>query len=141
MKTGIISSCMNINGHRYFLVESSFEQGNSGSPVVHANTGEVIGVMTDCFSSLTEKHRKLKEIIDENIRMLENASGSCSIGDIDPVQVLTANQYILKHLAKEIYLSSQRNYGFAVPVKRLSGYIRNLEHRNQIAIDNGERIK
>ncbi len=134
MKTGMISSCIKVNGEEFILVESSFEQGNSGSPLVNATNGKVLGVMSDCFLSPYKKHKQIKMIIEKNIRILKNATGKCQHGDIDPVQVLTANQYMIKHLARDIYLSSQRNYGVAVPIQKVSRYIRNLEHRNQITI-------
>ncbi len=134
MKTGMVSSYIRIKGEEFILVESSIEQGNSGSPLVNATNGKVIGVMADCFLSPYKKHKELKMIIDQNIRILKNATGKWPHGNIDPVQVLTANQYMIKHLARDIYLSSQRNYGVAVPIERVSRYIRNLEHRNQITI-------
>ncbi len=134
MKTGMVSSYIRIKGEEFIFVESSIEQGNSGSPLVNANTGKVIGVMADCASSPCKKHKELKMIIDQNIRVLKNATGKWSGGNIDPAQVLRANQYMIKQLARDIYLSTQRNYGFAIPFGRISRYIRNLEHRNQIEI-------
>jgi S1-C subfamily serine protease len=121
---------------QFIFVESSCEQGNAGSPLVNAETGEVIGVMVDCPPSPAESHTRLKGIINENIRMLDRVAGRWKMGEIDPAQVLTANLHMIKHLAREIYLSSHRNYGFALPSGRLSRYLKDLEHRNQISAGN-----
>lgn len=138
IKTGMISSRVCIRGENFLLVESSIEQGNSGAPLINGITGDVIGVMVDSVPSPAQNHRKLKRIVDNNIRMLNNATGRFSIGDIDPAQVLVANQYMIKHLVKELYLSSHRSIGFSVPVDRVLRYIRNIEHISEFRTLNRE---
>lgn len=133
LKTGVISSRNTVNGTDLLLVESSFEQGNSGSPVIDIFTGEVIGVIVECFSSPGLKHKDLKFLIDENIRILNSAVGKWTLGNIDPAQVLKSNQFLMKHLAKEIYISTQRTYGYAVPFRRVWRFLKGSGHNRQIA--------
>lgn len=140
MKTGLISSHLTVRDEDFIFVEASFEQGNSGAPLINAFTGEVIGVMVDCFSSPYNNHKKIKRIINENIRMLNDAGGKWTLGNIDPVQVLIANQHMINYLAKEIYLHAQRNYGFAVPLEKVSRYLINLNHTSRIAVSDKAEI-
>lgn len=135
VKSGIVSSVFNVNGSKFIYIESSFESCSLGSPVVSTSTGEVIGVIADAVPTQSEKHRKLKGVIEENLRLLATATGNLVAGDIDPVQVLMANQHMIKHLAREIFENGQRNYGYALPVEKLSRCIRNLEHKKQLAFD------
>ncbi len=141
LKTGMISSYLDIRGDKLILIESSFETGNSGSPLINAVTGKVIGVIIDCFPSPAQNHKKLKNIIEENIRILNDASGKTVVGEMDPAQVMSASQHMIKHLAKEIYLSANRNFGFALPVERISRHIKHMEHKSQFTTLDKTRIE
>ena len=131
MKTGLISSYINKNGKKFIYLEASIETGCSGAPVVNALTGEVIGMVADCFLSLPEKYKKLKAIINQNIQILGNEAGKWPLGSFDFSQLLVVNQHMIKKLAKDMYLSSHRDHGFSLPVEVILRFIKNLEHRNQ----------
>lgn len=141
MKTGFLSAIIDIRGRSFMLVDSSFEQCSYGAPLFDLKTGSFSGVMTDCFSSGAEKYRKLKHIISHNLRLLNNATGKWNIGNIDPAQVLAANQYMIKHLAKEIFLSSRRGTGLAVPAGDISRFGKSIRLKGQFLFREGAQIK
>ena len=115
------------------LIESSFEKGNCGAPVFNAESGKLIGILADGFTASSVNYKLLKPVIDENINRLKQASGKWTIGDIDPAQVLTANQYMIKHLAREFCMASHSCSGLAVPASRLILYLRQLDHKEFFA--------
>lgn len=138
IKTGMISSYLKIGGEEFIFTEASFEQGNSGSPLISAVTGRVIGIMTDCILLPVHSYKKLKKIIESNLMLLKNENGLLyGSGNIDPAQVLAVSQHMIKKLAKEIYLTSQRNFSFAIPVETIARNIRHFEHKKQITLSNG----
>lgn len=134
IKTGLISGMINKNGEELIYIAASVEPGNAGTPVISAVTGKVIGVMTEYLSSSVLRHKELKNIINANIRALDQSAGKWIVGDIDPVQVFSASYYMIKYLAREIYLCSSRNSGYAVPIERVSRYLKNIRHNRQIAV-------
>ncbi|MGF1585007.1 MAG: trypsin-like peptidase domain-containing protein [Bacteroidales bacterium] len=133
LKSGMISSKLQIRGKDMILIETSFEKGNCGAPLLNAESGKLIGILADGFTPSSFKYKTLKPIIDENINRLKQASGKWTFGDIDPAQVLAANQYMIKHLAREFSLNSHSCSGLAVPASRLMLYLRQLEHNEFFA--------
>jgi hypothetical protein len=128
LKSGMVSSNLDVNGRKMILIESTIEKGNCGAPVINAESGRLIGVLTDEMTSSSDSYRSLKPIIDENINRLKRASGKWTIGDIDPAQVLAANQYMIKHLAREFCLSAHCCSGLLIPASRMIRYIESLDH-------------
>jgi hypothetical protein len=133
LKSGMISSNLNIRGNNMILIESSFEKGNCGAPVFNAESGKLIGILADKFTASSLKYKTLKPIIDDNINRLKMASGKWTIGNIDPLQVLAANQYMIKYLAREFGLATHYCSGLAVPASRLMLYMRQLDHNELFA--------
>lgn len=135
IKTGMVSSYLKIGGEEFIFAEASFEQGNSGSPLISVESGRVIGVMTDCILLPVHNYKNLKKIIESNLMLLNNEDGLLfGNGNLDPAQVLAVNQHMIKKLAKEIYLTSQRNFSLAVPVETVARNIRHIEHKKQITV-------
>jgi hypothetical protein len=128
LKSGMVSSNMYVRGQKMILIESSFEKGNCGAPVINAESGKLIGILADGLVTSSINYKSLKPIIDENINRLEKASGKWAIGDIDPAQVLAANQYMIKHLAKEFCLTTHYCSGLAVPVLRMMRFLESRDH-------------
>ncbi|MCK5169591.1 MAG: trypsin-like peptidase domain-containing protein, partial [Bacteroidales bacterium] len=72
IKTGIVSSAfMHNNGLKYLQVDSNIKQGNSGSPLINAETGEVIGIIGHKLASITQSHKRMKQIINNNLAILK----------------------------------------------------------------------
>ncbi len=140
MKIGNISSHLTIRDEVFIFVQLSVEHGNSGSPLINACSGDVLGVMVDGFLSSRTNHEKLKHIINENISMLNELKGRWTLGNVDPVQVLIANQHMINYLAREIYLSFQRNFGFAVPMEKITGFLRKIKRNSKLIVSDKAEI-
>lgn len=128
LKTGIVSSLIKMdNGKEYIQFDAAIKQGNSGSPLVNLETGKVIGVVGYRLSILTRSYEAFKSIIDENLRLLKKSEGKMNIMDIDPIQVLIANQNQLKQMSKEFYKSAMMSFGFAHEITSLKNYVNATE--------------
>lgn len=118
IKTGILaSSFIENNGLKYYHINSSIKQGNSGSPIVNAETGEVIGILGHKLASITQSHKRMKQIINNNLAILKKNQGKFNVEEIDPVQVLIANQNQIKYIANEIYKTATMSNGYALDTK------------------------
>ncbi len=117
IKSGILSSAFKQgNGLKYLQINSSIKQGNSGSPLINVETGEVIGIIGYKLASITQSHKRMKQIIDKNLAILKKSQGIFNVEEIDPVQVLIANQNQIKHITNEIYKTATMTTGFALDI-------------------------
>jgi len=123
LKTGIISSFLKLdNGKEYIQFDAAIKQGNSGSPLINIETGKVIGVVGYRLSAFTRSYESFKNIIDENLKLLKKSEGKITIMDIDPIQVLIANQNQLKQISREFYKTAMMSYGYAHELKSIENY-------------------
>jgi hypothetical protein len=122
IKTGIVSSYSKQNGTRYIQFDAAVDRGNSGSPLIDAETGEVVGIVGHRLASIVDGHKKMMQIINNNLTMLKSAEGKMQLQDIDPIQVLIANQNQIKHIAKEFYKTASYMYGFALDINLVAEY-------------------
>ncbi len=117
IKTGIISSAFkHDNGLKYLQVDSNIKQGNSGSPLINAETGEVVGIIGHKLASITQSHKRMKQIINNNLAILKKSQGKFNVEEIDPIQVLIANQNQIKYITNEIYKTASMNIGYALDI-------------------------
>jgi hypothetical protein len=129
LKCGMVSSFIKMeNGKRYIQFDAAIKQGNSGSPIIDIHTRNVIGVVGYRLSAFTRSYEAFKNIIDENLRLLKKSEGKMNIMDIDPIQVLIANQNQLKQMSREFYRTAMMNYGFAHEIYSLKGYLDSSEN-------------
>lgn len=140
LKTGIVSSRVMIGGDKFVHIETSLEPGNAGSPVIDGTTGSLVAVITDCVSSQLRDYKMISEIIELNIRTLSQSNGSYVKGGIDMSQAIRANLHIIRHLSRNIHLSSHRNHGFAVPFARIARYAETIEQGSQASIKEDEQL-
>ncbi len=118
IKQGIVSSAFIDNsGLKHFQVDASIKQGNSGSPLINAETGEVIGIIGHKLATITQSHKRMKQIINNNLAILKKSQGKFNVEDIDPIQVLIANQNQIKHISNEIYKTANMSIGYALDIK------------------------
>ncbi|MFO7842702.1 MAG: serine protease [Bacteroidales bacterium] len=118
IKQGIISSAfIHSGGLKYFQIDSSIKQGNSGSPVIDTETFEVIGIIGHRLATITQSHKRIKQIINNNLAILKKSQGKFNVEDIDPIQVLIANQNQIKHISNEIYKTANMSIGNALDIK------------------------
>lgn len=115
IKTGIISSyVMNGNDKKYIQFDSTICQGNAGSPLINAENGEVIGIVGQRLTSLTKSYKRLSKIMNNNLAILKKSQGKFSIHEVDPIQVLIANQNQIKHIVSDIYKTANMRVGYAI---------------------------
>lgn len=116
IKSGIVSSMLETEGYKHYQVDSSIKQGNSGSPLINAETGEVIGVIGHKLATVTQSHKRMKQIINNNLAILKKSQGKFNVEEIDPIQVLIANQNQIKHITNEIYKTATMTSGYALDI-------------------------
>jgi V8-like Glu-specific endopeptidase len=110
LKSGIISSTFsNQDGVRFMQFDGQVSYGNSGSPLIDPDTMEVVGIVSRRSTPVSSAYNQFKEIVATNLAELKKVETIIRFGDIDPIQVLIANQNQLKHLANIIYKYSSTN--------------------------------
>jgi len=119
MNPGIISSIYQNKGERYIQFDATVKQGYAGSPLINAETGKVVGVIGYRLSEITEAHKNLESLINNNLHILKKYQGRHNIDDIDPIQVLIASQNQIKYIAREIYNTTNTRLGYALPIKEV----------------------
>ena len=124
IKQGILSSYYSSCGVHYLQVDASIKHGNAGSPVIRTETGEVIGIIGHKLTETSQSYKRLKDIMNNNIQLLKRYQGRSSLEDIDPVQVLIANQNQIKYITKEIYRTASMGVGYALPSRQIVNFFK-----------------
>jgi S1-C subfamily serine protease len=124
IKKGIISSFYTTRGNRYIQFDASVQPGNAGSPLIDAETGKVIGVIGQKLAEISKSYKRTKDIINSNIAVLKNYQGRLNIDDVDPIQVLIANQNQIKYIARELFSMANMREGFAIPSNELVNFFK-----------------
>lgn len=115
LKSGIISSVYaNSDGVRMFHIDGQIGHGNSGAPLIDPLTMQVIGIVSRRCTPVSKAYNQFKEIVTTNLVELRKVETIVRFGDVDPIQVLLANQNQLMHLANIIYKHSSNNISQAV---------------------------
>lgn len=104
LRTGIVSSFfLDSNNVRFLQFDGLSCYGNSGGPVIDPETMQVIGIVSRRNTPAAKAYKQLLDIITNNLEELKKAESVVKFGDVDPIQVLVANQNQLKHLINSIY--------------------------------------
>lgn len=136
LKTGIISSAfINKDGVRFIQFDGQTSYGNSGAPLIDPSTFEVIGIVTRRNSPASKAYHQLMDITSTNLAELRRVESSVKFGDIDPIQVLIANQNQVKHLANIIYKHSSNSISHAVMLDSIISFF------NHDAITQQEKLE
>jgi hypothetical protein len=113
--SGIVSSVFaNAEGVRFIQFDGQVSYGHSGSPLVDPMTMEVVGIVSRRNTPASKANTQLKGIISTNLSELKKVETLVRFGDIDPIQVLIANQNQLQLLANIIYKYSSTSVSQAV---------------------------
>jgi hypothetical protein len=136
IKSGIISSLIRpVNGVNTIQVDCTIKQGNAGSPLIDAESLEVIGVIGHRLSSLARSYQELMRIMNANLKVLKEAEGKINIEDIDPIQVLIVNQNQIKHMATEFFKTANVRVGYAAELCNLADYCPEQEDISNIDLE------
>ncbi len=124
IKSALVSSSYkNENGLSFIQYDGTVKPGSSGGPLIDVHSGSVLGIITNKEMSLVKNYRNLIDIADGNLKLLKGEEGKWQINDIDPIQVLIANQNQIKHIAKEFFRNSTVRIGFALDIGHLMDYL------------------
>jgi len=134
LKKGMVSSNVKKNGNNYIQVDTSLEKGYAGAPVIIPDTGEVAGLLGHRLNAISESRKQMMDIINNNLELLKETENKIHFNNIDPIQVLIANQNQIKRLAQELYKTASINYGLAIEISQVAEYIdieqiENVEYR------------
>lgn len=122
IKPGIVSSYVKQNSRKYIQFDAALDRGNSGCPLINAETGEVVGIVGHRLSNITDSYKQMIQVINKNLVILKDSEGKINLNDIDPIQVLIANQNQIKRLAQEFFKTSSLMYGFAMDIEEVSEF-------------------
>lgn len=125
LKSGILSSnTIQPNNFRYYQFDVSTKRGNSGSPLINAETKEVVGVIGYKLAQKNRAFNQMLDIVRNNIDVLRGAEGKFNVGDIDPIQVLIASQNQIKQLSTEIFKGTGFSTGYALDISYVTEFLR-----------------
>lgn len=142
LKSGIISSLFTSkDGYNTIQVDCSIRQGNAGSPLICAESLEVIGVIGHRLASIARGYQEMMRIMNANLKVLKEAEGKFNMEDIDPIQVLIVNQNQIKHMATEFFKSATMRVGLATELCTFVDYCPDPEEdlgsiETEIGVDN-----
>ncbi|NOU17891.1 MAG: trypsin-like peptidase domain-containing protein [Bacteroidales bacterium] len=138
LRSGIISSFFtNHDGLRFFQYDGISCLGNSGGPIIDPETMQVMGIVSRRNTPVSRSYKQLVDIITANIDELSKIQGVVKYGDIDPIQVLIANQSQIKQLANNIYRYSAFGTTPVVMLDKILSYF----NQNTVIESCNERIK
>ena len=124
LKTGIISSFYkNSKGLSFIQFDGTVKPGNSGAPLLHLDTGHVIGVLLHREFNNSKSFKEIMEIIDGNLKVLKELEGKSNFFDVDLAQVLYASQSQIKYMAKEFSQNAIIRAGIALEIGHVSEYM------------------
>jgi hypothetical protein len=130
---GVISSIFHQNSHRYLEVDATVRQGYAGGPLINPETMEVMGIIGYRLASLHRAYTKMMKIINDNLKSLKDVEGKFTIQDIDPIQVLIANQNQIKHMANQHFKSTDLRTGIAHDIDHLVDYLHEMQPARRMA--------
>lgn len=138
LRSGIISSFFtNHDGIRFFQYDGISCLGNSGGPIIDPETMQVVGIVSRRNTPVSRSYKQLVDIITANIDELSKIQGVVKYGDVDPIQVLIANQSQIKQLANNIYRYSAFGTTPVVMLDQIISYF----NQNAVIESCNERIK
>lgn len=123
IKAGIVSSAFsNMQGVRYLQIDALTCYGYSGGPVIDPQTMQVVAIVSRRNTPATKSYNDLMSYIRTNLEELRKIEGKFKLGELDPIQVLIANQNQIKLLASNIYKHTASGASQAVMLDHIITY-------------------
>ncbi len=128
MHCGHISAVYKKRTVKVIEVDASINNGNSGGPLIHLNSGKIIGIVTRKLTGLSDQFKELRCTLDQNIEMINNAGsgGKVYFSGIDPLAAISATQEQMKITLAEIERSANVAIGIAFDIHDLSTDIEDI---------------
>lgn len=117
--SGVLSSTYTRAGVGYLQVDGSVNSGNSGGPLLSAESGEVIGIVTRRATGLTAQFDQLIASFAENIEVLKAVQGGMSLGGVDPMEMLAISQRQMAIVSQEMKRSANVGIGYAYTLDKI----------------------
>lgn len=141
IKTAIISSAYsNSNGVRFLQIDGLTCYGNSGAPVIDPETMQVVAIVSRRNTPAAKSYQQLQDIISANLEELRKIEGNLKMGDLDPIQILIANQNQIKLLAGNIYKYVAMGVSQAVMLDQIITYFNEQAIENKLGIKNEVKV-
>jgi hypothetical protein len=93
--------------------------GNSGGPLIDPGTGVAFGIVSRKATGLTALFARLREAIDQNIKVATQAVGVMQIGTFDPTQGFIAGQDVIRGTLNEIERQANVGIGYALSAEHI----------------------
>ncbi|MGD9978305.1 MAG: serine protease [Bacteroidales bacterium] len=141
IKNAFISSAFaNSNGLRYLQLDGLTSFGNSGSPVIDPSSMQVIAIISRRNTPAARAYRQLQDTISSNLEELRKIEGNLRLTDIDPIQVLIANQNQFKLMVNSIYKYVAMGSSQAIMLDQILTYFNEKYMENQYDNINLEKV-
>ncbi len=133
LKPALVTSFYKNNrGLTFIQYDGTVKPGSTGGPLIDLESGKVIGVIATKELSVVKNYKELMIILDNNIESLKQVEGKWIVNEIDPIQVLIANQNMIKYVSREFFKNSSVRVGVALDVGHLAEH---LEERDEVFQD------
>lgn len=126
MKQALVSGhVLKENNLSYIQFDGTVRPGFSGAPLISYDTGDVIGIVSNREMNEVKIYRDIIGIVEQNLEQLSRVEGEWVVNDIDPIQVLIANQNQIKHLARQFFYNYSGRTGYALEINHIAEHFDN----------------
>jgi S1-C subfamily serine protease len=116
---GVISSFYRSNLTDMIQLDASVNAGNSGGPLIDAQSGAAFGMVTRKATGLTKLLSPLRQSITENIQFAKGAGGMLNMSGFDPVEGFVAGQNQILATLSEIERQANVGIGYAISAQHI----------------------
>jgi hypothetical protein len=141
LKSGVLSSFLNVKGNSCMQFEMSMFPSFSGAPIFNAETGKFVGVAGARIAKINESYQRMMDLISANLDMLTESEGKVSLNNIDPIQVLKVSQTQIKYLAIEMFKNTPIAFGYALEAYQLQEQLLKLGSGNIKKVGKGINVE
>ncbi len=116
---GIISSFYQSGLASMVQLDASVNSGNSGGPLIHSDSGQVLGIVTRKATGLSRTIGAVRDALAKNLEVVRRSIGMVTMGAFDPVEGFVASQHQINSLLDEIERQANVGIGYAVSADHL----------------------
>lgn len=119
MHTGLVSSVFSSSCATIVQVDAAVNHANSGGPLVDAETGRVLAIVSRKAAGLTSAFEELEKAVRKNIELLENPGATFSVAGVDPIKAIRTTQLQMLTTIREVKRSANVGIGYGIFVDAL----------------------